>query len=40
MVKLQFEPIKYLSPLVEKYPALEKQYLSVRYLASTEEKGG
>ncbi len=28
--QLLFEPIKYLSPLVEKYPELEKQYLSVQ----------
>ncbi|HEX4774935.1 MAG TPA: recombinase family protein [Candidatus Saccharimonadales bacterium] len=27
---LEFEPIKYLTPLVENYPALEKQYLSVQ----------
>lgn len=27
---LEFEPIKYLTPLVEKYPALEKQYLQVQ----------
>ena len=28
--KLEFEPIKYLTPLVEKYPALEKEYLRVQ----------
>lgn len=27
---LEFEPIKYLTPLVEKYPDLEKQYLNVQ----------
>lgn len=27
---LKFEPIKYLTPVVEKYPALEKQYLEVQ----------
>jgi site-specific DNA recombinase len=28
--KLVFEPVKYLTPLVEKYPALAKQYISVQ----------
>ena len=28
--QLMFEPIKYLTPIVEKYPALEKQYLKVQ----------
>lgn len=28
--ELEFEPIKYLTPLVEKYPALEKQYIHVQ----------
>lgn len=28
--QLLFEPIQYLTPLVEKYPALEKQYLDVQ----------
>jgi len=36
--ELQFEPIKYLSPLVEKYPALEKQYLSVGTLPQQRKK--
>ena len=28
--KLEFEAIKYLTPIVEKYPELEKQYISVQ----------
>jgi hypothetical protein len=35
---LVFEPIKYLTPLVEKYPGLEKQFLKVQTYSDQRKK--
>lgn len=36
--QLRFEPIKYLTPIVEKYPDLEKQFLKVQTLSDQRKK--